>query len=314
MSRRLAGCLLLLLALPLQAAPLQLDGELAARESAALMPPSIDDLWQLNITLLVPEGTPVKQGMPVVGFDGASLQQRLQEKQAQLNEKRTQQQQLQLQLAERERSERLATEQARAARDKAQRKAEQPAELVRRVDYQKLVVEREQSERKYQLALRREQLAAEQRLQERRLLDAQSGQLQREVDALQTAMAALTLTAPRDGVMLHKSNWQGEKFEVGSQTWRGQAVAEIPDLATLEVRAQLPEPEFQRVRAGQPVLVRVDGSGQRLDGRVADIGRAVRSKSRLQPVPVVDLRIELAGSLKGLKPGQAVRVEVSDES
>lgn len=309
-----AGALALLLVVaPLKAAELQLEGEVVARDSVALMPPSIDQLWQLNITLLVPEGTPVSKGMPVVGFDGGSLQQRLQEKQATLNEKQTQAQQLALQLAERERNERLLTEQARAERDKAQRKAEQPAELVRRVDYQKLVIERELAERKYVLAERREVLAAEQRRQEQRLLQAQTQQLQQEVETLQQAIAGLTLLAPRDGVMLHRSNWQGEKFEVGAQAWRGQAVAEIPDMNTLEVRAQVPEPEFSRVRQGMPVKVRVESSGQRLDGEIVEVARAVRSKSRLQPVPVIDLRVRLLGERHGLKPGQAVRVEVQHD-
>ncbi len=312
MTRRLTLATLLLCASPLACAQgvLRLEGELVARQTAALMPPAIDDLWQLNITALTGDGTRVRQGEAVLSFDGGQLQQQLLSKQSALNEKRSQREKLLLELAERERAERLATEDRRAQRDKAQRKASQPEDLLRGVDYRKLVIERQQAERQLELAVRRERLGAEQRRQELRLLDAELGLLDGEVQQLQAGIEALVVRAPRDGVMLHKSSWQGEKFDVGSQVWRGQAVAEIPDLDTLEVVAQLPERELLRVRVGDAARVRIEGGGVQLDGRVIEVGRIVRSKSRNQPLPVVDLRVELSSLPAGLKPGQAVRVEL----
>jgi HlyD family secretion protein len=292
---------------------LVLDGEFHARSSAAILPPAIDNLWQLNITQLAPDGKPVKQGEVVVTFDGGEVQKNLLEKQSALKEKHTQREKLRLDLAERERSERLATQEQRAKLEKAQRKAVQPVELLRRVDYQKLVIEREQAEAQMRLVERREVLAAEQRRQELRLLESEIGQLEQDVDQLGASIAALRVTAARDGVMLHKSNWQGEKFDVGSQVWRGQAVAEIPDPATLAVRAVLPERDLTRLAPGMRARVSVEGgAGRALNARVEEIGRVVRSKSRVQPVPVLDVMLALEGDLAGLKPGQPVRVEILD--
>lgn len=111
---------------------------------------------------------------------------------------------------------------------------------------------------------------------------------------------------------MHKSNWNGEKFDVGSQVWRGQTVAEIPDPATLAVRAQLPERDLQRVKEGVRARIVVEGGGgSAYHGKVAGIGRAVRSKSQVQPVPVLDLEIRLDDARAKLRPGQAVRVELS---
>lgn len=256
----------------------------------------------------------MKQGQPVLSFDGGQLQQQVLSKESALQEKLSQRGKLQLELAERERNERLATEDRRAQRDKAQRKATQPEDLLRRVDYQKLVIERRQAEAQLELAQRREALAAEQRRQEQRLIEAELALLRSEVAELKAGMQALTVTAPRDGVMLHRSSWQGEKFDVGSQVWRGQAVAEIPDLATLEVIAQLPERELLQVEPGAQARVLIEGSGAQIDGEVIAIGRIVRSKSRNQPLPVVDLRINLRSPPDGLKPGQAVRVELIGRS
>jgi multidrug resistance efflux pump len=305
------GLALALLCAGAQAEVLKLEGEVIATQSATLAPPAIDGVWNLNITFLHPDGSPVKQGQPVLTFDGKQLEDTLATKQASLQEKHSQREKLLLELAERERNERLATEQARAERDKSQRKADQPEDLLRGVEYRKLVVEREQRERLFAIAERRERAAAEQRRQELRMLEAEIDQLQREVDEAQRGIAALKLTAPRDGLLVHRSSWNGDKFDVGSQVWRGQTVAEIPDPATLAVRAQLPEVDYLKVGEGQAVKVMVEGSGATFSGRVSRIGQTVRSRSRLQPVPVVDLTIALDGNLSRLKPGQAVRVETS---
>lgn len=304
--------MLLLLSLPglAEAATLRLEGEIVAQRSATLAPPAIEGLWQYNITFLATDGGPVKQGQPVIGFDGNQLQTTLQTKQSALKEKLSQSEKLALEHAAKTRDERIATEQARANRDKAQRKASQPEDLLRGVEYRKLVVEREQNEALLQLAERREQLAAEQRRQERAMLDAEIAQLQREVDEAQQGLAALKITAPRDGLLVHRGSWNGEKFDVGSQVWRGQTVAEIPDPASLAVRAQLPEVDYLKVSVGQPAKVIVEGSGASLVGRIERIGQTVRSRSRLQPVPVIDLLVDIEGELSRLKPGQAVRVEL----
>lgn len=294
------------------AATLKVDGEVYARNTATLMPPNVDDMWQFNITQLAPDGAPVKKGEVVLGFDGGEVMKRLTEKQNLLKEKQSQLDKLLLELAERERNERLATAEARANQDKAQRKTAQPSELIAGIPYKKLMVARQQSERRMVLVARRERLAGEQRRQERRLLTAEVAQLQAQVGELQRSLASLNVVAPRDGLMMHKSSWGGEKIDVGSQTWRGQPIAEIPDTTTLAVRAELPERDLQRVAVGAPARIVIEGgAGSALRGKVSGIGKAVRSKSRVQPIPVLDLQIALDNPRAKLKPGQAVRVELT---
>ncbi|WP_159447390.1 HlyD family secretion protein [Novilysobacter spongiicola] len=303
--------LLAMCASPVVAAVLSIDGEVYAGESKALMPPSIDGVWMLNITRIAPDGSPVKVGEVVLGFDGNSLMQDLNSKNSKLGEKQRELETLLLDLAERERTERLATAEARADVDKARRKTGQPQALIPGTEYRKLIIARERAERRLSLAEERERLSAEQRRQERRLVEAEIAQLQGEVAHLQDALASLEVKAPREGLMMHKSSWSGDKFDVGSQVFRGQAVAEIPDTGTLAVRGDLPERDLSRVRIGMPVRVVVEGgAGIAVAGRIEAVGRAVRSKSRVQPVPVLDLEIALGDAADLLKPGQSVRVEV----
>lgn len=293
------------------AAPLRVDGEVYARRSSPLMPPSVERMWQFNITELATDGTPVKKGQPVIRFDSNDVIKQLTEKRSQLKEKQSELGKLDLELAERERSERLATAEAQAELEKAQRKTQQPVELIAGIEYRKLLVKRTQMERKMALARKREVLSAEQRRQERRLLSSELGQLQADVDRLQRSLAALNVIAPRDGLMMHRSNFEGEKYDVGSQVWVGQTVAEIPDMSTLAVRAELAERDLQRVAVGVPVRIVVEGgAGSVLSGKIASIGRAIRSKSQVQPVPVLDLDVQLDDPRAPLRPGQAVRVEI----
>jgi len=292
--------------------PLSITGELFAQRSLAISPPAVDGLWQLTVTQMAADGAKVKKGEPLVVFDGSEVTKNLTAKRSELAEKQRKQEQLTLDLADRTREAELATAQARADAEKARRKASVPKDYVAGIEYRKLVIARARAEQKLRLTVERERIARRSRAAEQRLADAEVTQLSDEVAELQASLAALTVPAPRDGILLHEAKWDGEKIDNGSQVWRGQSVGEMPDLSTLAVRAALPERELLRVQVGQGVQVRVAGGGrQRLDGTVAAIGNNVHSKSRVEPIPVVDVLIRLkSGQRAGLKPGQSVQVAI----
>jgi multidrug resistance efflux pump len=291
--------------------PLQVDGEIYAQQSLAISPPAVDGLWQMTVTQMAGDGEMVKKGDMLVVFDGATVIKNLTAKQGELAQKRRKQEQLRIDLADRAREAELATAKARAEMEKARRKANQPKEYIARVDYQKLVVARVKAERRLALTVRRQRVAGEERVAEQRLADAEVDQLDGEVKRLRQSLAALTVTAPRDGIVLHQDDWSGGKVDVGTQIWRGQSVAQMPDLSTLAVRALLPERDLTRVKPGQRVRVVIAGGGDRsMGGSIAQVGGIVHSKSRVEAVPVVDLVIRLDPGQRQLKPGQPVRVDI----
>lgn len=292
-------------------ASLRLEGEIAAQRSAAIAPPAVDGQWQFQITQLAPDGSMVREGQVVVAFDAGDVTRRLQEAQGRLNEKRSERERLVLDLAEREKTERLSLAEQRAELDKSERKASQPAELLRSVEYRKLVIERERAERRMTLFEQRHAAGIRQRRAERALVEAEFTQFETDVATLSQAIAALQVRAPRDGVLVMRSSWRGERFEVGTQVFVGQAVAEIPDPSTLVVRATAAERDLLRLHEGARARVRIEGgAGRQLDAVVTRVGAAVRSRSRRQPIPVVDVELDLQGDTAGLKPGQAVSVEL----
>lgn len=303
-------------AAPAASASRRLEGEIIARDAIAISPPRIEEIWMLSLTQLLPDGSLVNAGDVVASFEPGELQRKLGEKQSALNEKQTLLQKLTLEHAERARAEVIATAEQRAKVDKARRKAAQPADLVAAIEYRKLVAERELAETELLLVQEREKMAARQREAERAQIEAEAADLKAEVEDSGKGLAALQVRAPRAGVMLHLTNHQGQKFDVGAQVFRGQAVAQIPDLTQLAVRMQVPERLISQVRAGQAARIEVDGgAAPTLFGKVSHIGRVVRSRSGVKPVPVVDVEIEFDAVPESarLKPGLPVRVELVGE-
>src|SRR3546814_14410524 len=96
-------------------------------------------------------------------------------------------------------------------------KTEHPQGLIAGIEYSKLVGARKQAERKLALARELESANAEQRAQELRLVRSEIAQLTADVARFGKAQADLTIPAPRSGLLLHRTTWHGEKFDVGSQ-------------------------------------------------------------------------------------------------
>lgn len=287
------------------------DGAVRALDSVSIIPPQVEGLWQMNVTKMVPDGAQVKKGEPIVTFAAGDLAQKLPATMSQLTEKLRTRDNLKLELADRARTDTLAVAQAQADATKAQRKTTVPKDTVALMEYKKTWIERRKAERRLALSRQRSQVDAAARAAEQRVADGDVTRLQKQVAQMQSELASLTVLAPRAGIFLHHTAWNGNMIDTGSQVWRGMSVGEIPDMHTLVVRANLPERDLEWVREGQSVRVLLTGSGNRiLAGKIARIGTTVHSESRVQPVPVVDLRITLEANHETLKPGQPVRVEI----
>jgi multidrug resistance efflux pump len=287
---------------------LKLDGELIAQQVSAVMPPSIKDIWTYNLVMLVPEGTLVKPGQPVAIFDAADLGARLPQKQSQLKEKTTLREKLVLDHAEAAKAAELAVTEAASNLEKARRKAEQPPDTIKRIEYDKLVIDKTLAERNAALAIEKRDAQARARRAELAQTDADIGLLEDEVKELQAARDKLTVVAPRPGIVSHRQQFNGEKFAVGTSVFMGLSVAEVADPATIVVQAVVPEPEAHRIRVGQLGRVAIAGGNTVLDARVTALGKVYRTKSRNQPVTVLDVRLEFDRPTEQLKPGATVSV------
>ncbi|WP_395407572.1 HlyD family secretion protein [Pseudoduganella sp. UC29_106] len=287
-----------------------MEGEITSRHTMPVAPPTIPFVWQYKLASLAPEGMMVEAGQPIAVFESEEVRNQLLMQQSTLRERERALEKMLLVQAEAERSGALAQAEALSNAEKAERKASQPKELIRRVDYDKLVIERTE---KAQLAdLMQSQYASQQRARqaERAGLQAEVSQLRAQIAALLKGQAALTVVAPYRGLVLYRNNFNGGKFSTGSQVWMGMSVATLADADQLCVDAKVPEAQASAVQPGQAARVTMAGVRQSLPARVSALGNAFHSKSAAQSGVVRDIRLQFDAPPKDLKPGAAVQVEL----
>ena len=292
------------------AAALTIEGEIASRHTMPVAPPTIPFVWQYKLANLAPEGMMVEAGQPIAVFDSDEVRNQLVTQQGTLKERERALEKLLLDQTEADRTGVLGQAEAVSNAEKAERKATQPKELIRRVDYDKLVIERTEKEQLSKLMQSQYEAQRRARQAERTGLQAEVTQLRTQIDDLLKGQKALTVLAPYRGLVLYRNNFNGGKFSTGSQVWMGMSVATLADADQLCVDAKVPEAQAASVKVGQPARVTVTGARQSLTAHVTALGNAFHGKSAAQSGVVRDLQLQFDSPPKDLKPGAAVQVEL----
>jgi multidrug resistance efflux pump len=291
---------------------LLLTGELEAKRADALSVPQTPS-FQVQIKWMAEDGTLVAAGQPVVEFDNSAFTQQLEEKRLAATDAASQLERTMADAATQEADKRFAIDQKRADLAKAQMAAAVPSELVPLWTYQdrQLTLERARAElakAESDLDAQHKAAAADVAVQ-RIALD----KARREIATAEGAIQALTLKAPRAGIVLASMHpWEGRKIQAGDNVWTGLAVATIPDLSVMRVQAALSDVDDGRIAPGMPVRCTLDAyPGETFLGRIAEISPVARELDRNPVLRYFPVRIELArGDPRRMRPGMSVRVEV----
>ncbi|NLA49599.1 MAG: HlyD family efflux transporter periplasmic adaptor subunit, partial [Bacteroidales bacterium] len=93
------------------------------------------------------------------------------------------------------------------------------------------------------------------------------------VTALQKFLAQFTITAPSDGLLIYKQEWNGTKRKTGSMINPfDRVVATLPDLSSMLSKTYISEIEINKVATGQKVVVTVDAlPGKSFTGTVMSV-------------------------------------------
>ena len=235
-------------------------GELKARRSVQVTAPK--NVPELRIVWLANQGAPVKEGDPVFRFDPSAAKQQLQEKEAALKQ------------AEAALQQAVANGHVTAEQDKINvATAEYQVERAK-LEVSKLeIVSRLQGEEsRVDLGLAQNKLDVERaNVNLNRVSnEAKVASLQRardkakdDVELTRYRLEQMEVRAPSSGVFHllpnYSQGWNNAKpFKVGDQAWPGGALAEIPDLDTLEMEGKIEEIDRGRIRLDQEVRVRID--------------------------------------------------------
>ena len=155
------------------------------------------------------------------------------------------------------------------------------------------------------------------------LLEIQRRQAVDEIDEAQQGLEALEVRAPHGGLLTYVRNWRGEPPSIGSEMFRGQSLAEIPDLDSLEAEVYVLEADAGGLTVGQTVEVTVEAHPDLvLKGEVERVDPVAQPRFRGSPVQYFGVVVKLkndeddaAGAeqkkvLASMKPGQRVRATV----
>jgi multidrug resistance efflux pump len=289
-----------------------LTGELEAARGESLTVPRTS-AFQLSIRWMAEDGALVKAGDPVVSFDNSQFSSDLEEKRLTAFDAGSSLERAHAESKTQAAQKRFEVAKAKSELEKTKIAAGVPKDLLPLREYQER-----------QLALARAEAALE-KAEEDLKAQLQGGaadveiqeisldKSQREIRRAENAIQALTLTAPRDGMVLIADHpWEGRKLQVGDSIWVGMTVAKLPDLSSMIVEASLSDVDDGRIAPGLAALCTLDAfPGVSYPGRVTEISPVARESRRNLLLRYFPVRIDLERSdPRRMRPGMSVRVEV----
>jgi len=299
-------------------------GELRAAKSAVLSSP-----YGGKVIKLVPEGSRVANGDPVIWFETEEYEQSLQEADAQLKleqkDLQVAQDALELEKLKNQytlQSEKTKVEIARQGYEDSKRKYESEQVLFEKkvtpqtnLDEARLkMLQAELELRNAQIALAKveDNLASNLRVKEREIEKAhlRVEKSERDLAEAQEKLDKSIVYATSPGDISYLKTWKGgqvSKIVEGDTVWRTTALVEIPDPTVMLAVVPVNEIDIARVDAGQRAVVTVDA----LPGR--SFKGVVDSKS---VVPITDPAQKSWDSADGGGPREfevRVRLEETDE-
>ncbi|MEO1365733.1 MAG: efflux RND transporter periplasmic adaptor subunit [Acidobacteriota bacterium] len=291
---------------------LLLTGELVAGEAERLLVPNTN-FWPVSLRWLIEDGAQVRTGDRLAEFDGSQLAGRLESLENTVVNAQIALLGARSNAASELESAQFQLAQQQASYDKAKLEADLPDGLLaeqemasRRLTYEKATLELEQSRQAVEAAIR----AGDESI---RLEEIKLGKAERALDRAQRNLEALTLKAPRDGIVLVTLNRrEGRPFQTGDNAWPGLAVVTLPNLESLRVEAQLFDVDDGRVRPGQAVTATLDAFP---DWQIGGVVHSVdpiadetdRSSTRRRFR--VDIALDDVDPAR-MRPGMSVKVDV----
>jgi len=288
------------------------SGELESKQTAMIAPPSVSRMWQYQIKQLTPENSRVKKGQLIVSFDGKKVMDRLIDKQAELDRAQQQLENKEIKETETEQELILKVAEKKMGYEKAQRKAEIVDHSRSENDRNKSVIDFTIAENDFFLAKEKLKFHLNNKALNLKLAKGKVNRLMSEVEEFNKDIERLKVKAPIDGMVIYRSNWQGEKPAVGESVQFGQPIVELAVIEKMQLKAQIAEPDSGKIKLGQQVKIMIDGTQEIvLQGKVVELGRVFRDKSSQDKRRVFDAIIAFEQPKNTvIRPGMTARIEV----
>src|SRR5437773_2560907 len=289
-----------------------LTGELRAGRGDDLVVPRLPQ-WQTSIKWLTTDGTQVKQGERVVELDNSVFATNLDAKRQAVAQAQQELQQKDAEWYADTLRKQIEAEKKRAEYDKSKLDAAVPKEVVSARDFQDRQIKDQRAEVELAKAV---DLLKSQRVSvgsDRENLLIKLGTAERELKTAEDALEQLVLRAPRDGIVVIRDHpWEGRRLQEGDGVWVGLALAQLPELASLRIEADLPDVDDGKIGAGMPATIVLDAyPSLTFPARVTSVSAVAQESSR-QSLRRVFTAIVALEKLDGarMRPGLSARVIV----
>ena len=279
-------------------------------------PPPFGEYWQFQIVSLSPEGGNVKSGDSLINFDAQKVREDLQRFQSELDQanKELEKSSVSIDLERQELSSRLAAAENKFEKLKLKQGAGSDIEASNVIEKDNLAVE--QGRREVEALKERMEWHKKASEASYNIILSRKARAENRVSSIQKGMEGFQARADRDGVVVYKVKWNGERYRVGETVWSGMPVIEIPELNTILAEALVPEVDIGTVRIGQHAEVSIDAfPGRSFSGTVKSIGTLVRPKAWDIPNKVLDVQIALDQlDVSVMRPAMSIRVKIETNS
>jgi membrane fusion protein (multidrug efflux system) len=291
-----------------------LTGVLRATDGAEIAAP-VSSVPELKIRWIAEDGAAVKAGDRVVAFDDSPLMSELEQARQEVKSAERELQNLRQGNVNQLRNQRNEIRRKQIYRTKAKLRADVPADLVtaRAAQDDQLALSRADAalhQAEADLAV-----AIEQRALEDQIYALALARTQRALALKQAEIAALVLTAPRDGVvMIGDRPDERRKYGVGDVAAEGAVVVSQPDLTKpAVVRADLIDVDDGRVAPGSAGTCTLDAyPGDRIACTVEQIAPVARQIGRATQRRAFEVILALGlTDPEHLRPGSSVKVELA---
>jgi len=283
-------------------------GTLKATRASPIGPPGIPDMWDFKIVTLATEGTEVKRDQQVLTFDASELQRQLAERTSERDQAAQEivKKRIDQDLARREGE--LKVTEAEAVFRKAQLKADLPAQYTAAIEVKLAQLDLDAARAELEAAKRR--LSYQLKLGEAELayLRDRHARATDRVQRLEQGIKLMTVTSPVNGLVVHKSNWRGDKKKIGETCWAGDACVEVVDISQMFGNGEVEETESARVKVDQPVRFRLEALPE-IEWRasVGALRPTVYRQSPRTPLKVIGVDLKLEKTDRRMRPGMQLR-------
>jgi HlyD family secretion protein len=286
---------------------------LKAMKSVTITAPA--NAGDLQILKIAADGTQVKKGDVVVEFDPSKTEQDLAQDRSALKSSQADIEQVRAQGLLNEEVDTTGVMKAKYDVEVAKLDASK-SEVVSRIEGAEANLKLADAEQALHQA--EAQLKSDAAVDGATIADKKNASRKAEFDAkrAETALSAMTLKAPSDGIISLLTVWHngGEgPFKAGERAWPGTPLAELPDAASMRIAARVDETERGRLALAQPVTLQLDAIADRqFTGKLERIGTIATSDfSAGWPIPRnFDLEFSIDQADPRLKPGMTVQITV----